>query len=262
MILVNSLQTYFKPAVDQNSCTIDQKLLDERTQKTARTALISLAAVFALVLITSPISHTWVFSLLLTAMPLTLVPMFVLPAIHSAIAERSANIKAVDEYLAVPPPSVAATMRIQSNIRAAELLVDKKGYVNRENVVKARPISYLVTNECNFPGRFQVFKYLIEHGAFITPQEVECAVCNSNSCFLEHLIKIGKVTKAKYIGNQFNYWTTIGSPKTGLLLKELGFDPNVTNNQHETPLMVALKSGEKERAAALVKCGARPLSAN
>lgn len=226
----------FPPAVKQDTYEVDQALLDARVQKIAQYAIAYLVTAFLVVVITARLQNSRLFTIAAYGMPLSILPMIFFPLIDSAIAETAADMAAVNEYLTVDKPPPAATRRIQSHLRAAELYVAKGGDVNKRNTLRTHLLSYLLNRECNFPDRFKVFKLLMDNGAHILAvtqvitTNFDLAVSNPDPAFLEYLVKQKKVKKEDVEADQFNHWLNIGHTKSALLLKELGLDINVQRN--------------------------------
>jgi hypothetical protein len=248
---------------------VDQALLDARVHKIAQYAIAYLVTAFIVVVITAQLQNSRLFTIAAYGMPFSILPMIFFPMIDSAVAEKTADIAAVNAYLTVDKPSAGATRRIQSHIRAAELYVAKGGDVNKRNAFKAHLLSHLLNRECDYPDRFKVFKLLIDKGADIlaTTQVVitnfDLAVSNPDPAFLEYLVKQKKVKKEDVEADQFNHWLNIGHPKSALLLKELGLDINIQKNG-KTALQT-LSEGSEERPmnkAAHIKALTTCLSSN
>jgi len=117
------------------------------------------------------------------------LPLIGLIPLGEWIAEKAANVKAVNEYLTQAFPSQSACSRIQDNFKATRLLINKKGDVN-----KLDEEGHSLLGSICFPS-LDVFKLLVSHGIDIKGvgrYEESCfqrAVENENPAYLEFILK-------------------------------------------------------------------------
>lgn len=245
------------PAVKEDYCDVDYSLLSSRIV-TVGIAIIATMGSSMLLAASFPIAA-------INAVPLSVLLFGILP-LDSWIAERAANVKAVNEYLNMSYPSKSATSRIQHNFKAAQLLVSKNGDVNKVNEEGDKLLAYVPD--------LNIFKLLIDHGVDVksldkygTPY-FQRAVEDENPAYLEYILRSSKAKSTDFDSKQqMHFWKNLGSVKAGYLLKSYGFDINIKDNEGYTPLLRIVenasgrfytrnKLGIGAHVSALLNCGA------
>jgi hypothetical protein len=243
------------PAVKQDSCNVDHDLLFSRIY-TIAIAIIGTAGILSAV-----------FPAAIIAIPLFPILSMGIVFLDMWIAERAANVKAVNEYLKMSYPSKSATFRIQHNFKAAQLLIDKMGDLNKINEEGLRLLEYAPD--------INVFELLTSHGANIKTLDkngisyFERAVANENPAYLDSILRNSLVKPEDFNPTeQIKFWTNLGSVKAAYLLKQFGFNVNVRDNEGYTPLLRVVKDhalipfrmvrklGIEAHVTTLLNCGA------
>jgi hypothetical protein len=245
------------PAVKEDSCEVDHELLSSRINAVGIAAIGAMVA--SMILVTA--FPTAIFA---THLSCLLVLGISLP-LDMWLAERAADIKAVNEYLNMSYPSKSATFRIQCNFKAAQLLVSKNGDVNKVNQEGNGLLA--------FCPNLRVFKLLINYGANIKSLDkhgipyFQRAVEDENPVYLEYILKSKKVKPDDFDPTQqVDFWTNLGSIQAGSLLKNYGFNVNVRDKKEYTPLLKIVKEasimlymrklGISAHISTLLNCGA------
>lgn len=232
------------PALEQNSCVVDQSLLKSRVAAIAKVAFAMLVLAIPMAAL-SPIGSL--------ALVVLSALSYALPLLDSWRAESAADVKAVNEYLQMERPSTAATKRIQNNPKLLSELVKRKGDVNKLDETGDSCIPSL--NELDFA----TFKYLIDTGKSCRTLFREI-VRLKNSTFLDYVLTQNKVKASDFTEvEQHNVWKGLGCKESGDLLRRYQFNINSRNSAGCTPLMVAADSGTEEsneRVKMLLACGA------
>ena len=233
---VSGCWSYFRwvplisPAVKEGFCEVDHSLIQSRIGKVGLAAIALLVAAFVIASACPAASFL---------IPLPTLLLFLIP-LDSWIAERAANVKAVNEYLDMNYPSRGATFRIQHNLGAARLLVSRNGNLNKLNEEGNHLLGYIPD--------LNVFKHLVDHGINLkgidrygTPffQQI---VEESNPAFLEYVLTQNKVAAADFTpAQQVGLWLHLGNLKAGPMLARHGFDVNVRGDRGFTPLLTLVK---------------------
>jgi hypothetical protein len=172
--LLNSIKPYvplLTPAVQANRCEVDRSLLASRVQGVA---IVILAAIAVSITITVTFS---------------LSPLFIWPCLglfgflfgffklDEWLSEQAVNEKAVQEYLKEGNPSSSATAWIQQDRRRIELLIQKKGDINKQNKEGRRLIDNLINplyyNSDKQTKSFECFKLLVDNDANLKDKDPE-----------------------------------------------------------------------------------------
>ncbi len=238
------------PALEQNSCVIDKSLLAYRVAAVAKIAFAMLVLAIPLAAI-SPLSSM--------ALVVLSALSHALPRLDSWRAESAADAKAVNEYLQMQHPTVAARWRVVANPKLISLLVKKKGDVNK-------------TDECGFPIAnsirdfdFDTFKCLVDGGMDMRSSLYDL-VGKKDPAFLEYVLTQNKVKASDFTESEQNaLWLQLRNQESGILLLRSGFNINSRSSQDYiqgyTPLMIAASSSHwhcesRERVKILLACGA------
>lgn len=217
------------PAVNENSCEVDHFLL------IARIATIFFTSISFLVVSLLLCPHG-MFCVICIISP----SLMGLPSIDWWLANKAANIKAVDEYVKKNAPSTSATYRIIKNLSAAKLLVSEGGDLNKLNEKGQRFFSstYALGSD------MKVFQYFVDQGIdLITKTDSKnktifrSIVERENPEYLRYVLSNNKV-KPNDINTdeQVELWINIGSSKTGKILHQYEFNVNVRDKEGFTPL--------------------------
>lgn len=257
----------FVPAVMPDRCEIDQELLNARVRLVAKIALSCFAAAFVMTTLAAQFSCSWLVKLSSYLMPLSILPMYIIPTIDSAYAAHVANIKAVNEYLSKSDPSPSCILYLQTHLAALTLLDKQKGDLNKKNL-----LAFVLRDECTLPGRWEIFKFLIDHGADlfkdaeVFSKNIDLAVANRDPSYLEYVLQQKKITPTDFSPqDQHHFWISFGNKKTAALLKEYGFDIEAIDEFGRTPAQrlhatletEADKEITSQRLAALLQYGAK-----
>jgi len=247
------------PAVKENSCEVDDHLLNSRITVVVKAALVVLVSTMLLAI---------AFPTAISTMPLSFLLFGGAPLLDWWIAERATNLKAVNEYLGKAPPSKSATFLIQHNLKAAQLLIRKKGDINKVNECRARLLE--------FCSNLDVFKLLIDHGAdikglgFCGFSYFHSVVKDENPAYLEYVLKKGKAAPCDFDATeQIQFWQMLGSIRAGHLLIKHGFNVNIKDEDGYTPLLRVVQAASdvfyvarlniQVLISTLLACGADPL---
>jgi|GEM_PF-1724031 len=233
------------PAVKKNTCEIDYDLITQRVHRIHRIAMAALVILLSIML--SPIVFPMAVKIipLVRLLAITVVPLgFLAPLLDPWIAGRAVGRKAVDEYLGEAPPSKSATLHIQRNLKAAELLIARNGDPNRINEDRGALLDHC--------SKLDVFKLLINNGADIKgvnkfgTSYFQKAVESRNPACLEYVLKQGKAAPSDFDATeQVQFWKNLGSIRAGHLLSEYGFDVNIKDKDEYTPLLRLVQAASK-----------------
>lgn len=195
---------------------------------------------------------------------------FILPfsIIETIRGKKEADRQAVYEYLKKPVPSVQATGRIQRSISAAEMLTQHGDLSSLEKL-----------NEWGSPlldawgVNSKVAALLIEKG--VNPLKgpfLDNFLGNSNEP--ETAARILELIREKFgeipVERQMKIWGRVRSKQIALVLKNQGFNPNIQDEEENTPLMILVNRNHPSKApffdikgvTALLAAGADPNIAN
>lgn len=235
------------PALLKNSCNVNDELLIKRV------IVVALPIIFG-----CAIASTFVGSY--AALGLLVIP--IVKYLDRRSTERVADQIAVNEYLDLKnEPSRDAIFRIQHHLSAVQLLIAKKGDLNRKLALDHSLIRYVFS--------IKIFELLIRHGADIKGIFGDLVV-KKDSRYLEFVLKSGKIKFTDFTPDQqVAFWLGVDQ-SAGKLLKQYGFDVNIRNSKGFSPLlrlasnMVSRSTNKvqpnetKNSVITLLKCGADP----
>lgn len=209
------------PAVDSNDpCRINNGLL------ATRVAVLALPILVGYIMAPPVVAVIAAYRIALLLIP-------VVKWFDRYLAERSADQNAVNEYLNSPVPSKSSAFRIQHRLQAAQLLIDRKGDVNKrhangpliEDVFSIKIFELLINNGANIKA-LNRFKEPIFHEIVSTEP------------YLKIALQSGKIQPSDFTSDeQVGIWLKVQSLGAGQLLKQHGFDVNSRNSKGETPLL-------------------------
>ena len=247
------------PAIKKNSCEIDRDLLTYRAQIITYVAIalvfpvLPLVPYYPIVIIVVPLSS-------IMGMVTTLI-------LDSWLTEKAADVKAAEEYIKLCYPSYHATYRIQNRANAAKCLALLQGNFNKRNE----------NGECILSSlyNFETFKTALNHGAQLTQRNARGekilfqVTAHKDYRYLKYALENHFIQVEDLSSNdQAEIWRTIENREAAFLLKKHGFDPNTTNSQGYTALMMIVKNASRtgtsgygnfthvQRVSALLNCGA------
>jgi len=242
------------PAVKENSCEIDNSLLELR---------IAVVVAAALAVLVPAMLLTIAFPMAISVVPLSFLLLGAMP-LDTWIAERAANLKAVDEYLNNRFPSGSAAFRLRNNFKAVQLLIHRKGDVNKVDERGERLLDYC--------SNLDIFKLLINNGANIKginkfgTSYFQKAIENRNPAYLEYVLKKDKAAPLDFNATeQIQFWQNLGNIGAGHLLIKHGFNVNIKDEYGYTPLLRVVEAASKlcdvarlDLIIMLLICGADP----
>lgn len=223
------------PAVQQDSCGLDEDLLWSRACKVH---LVAIALIVLSVVYLTP-------ALALCAIPFTLIPL-----LDQYIATKAVDVKAVNEF-SHGHPSPSATEWIRRSPNAVRLLIERDKNLNQS------------VNESDWGGKRLIqnldrpwsqneevlYKTLLRNGYKLTNDDLAKMVRNKNTTLLEFVLKNKIVTPAKDGEASMAMWMNVGTTKAAELLRDHGFDVNAKNFEGDTALVHVIKENERNKHA-------------
>jgi hypothetical protein len=220
----------WNPAVKNKGCTVDHDLIMGRVFAAATVAFASMFTAFAL---EKHFPEVVVVTIVVGAF--SIVPFLIFA--ENIRASSLARANSVNEYLKQNElPCSAASSYIGDSASAAQMLVNKKGDVNKINANGGSLLEYI--------RDFSVFKILIDAGFDINKRDrynrplLLQIVSRKDLRYLHYLVQNLKIQPSDYTADeQVSFWGNLNSKEAATLLKIAGFDINIRNKAGFTPLL-------------------------
>lgn len=198
----------------QDSCEVEYSLLRKRV------ATVAIPIILGCLIAVSAVGS-------LSLLGLTLIP--IIGRIDSVLTERAADHRAVDQYIGQPSISPSATLRIRTHLRAAQLLINKNGDLNRTN----EDGGFLIDIGINF----QVFKLLIDNGINLkclnqhdVPAMFTAIIAKSDPGCLEYVLNNRNIGERDFtLTQRQKFLGMLGSERSFELLDQHGFFSSISD---------------------------------
>lgn len=232
------------PAVQQDSCGLDEDLLWSRARKVG---LVAIALIVLSIVYLAPV-------LALCAVPFTLIPL-----LDRHIATKAVEAKAVNEFFKGRPSS-SATEWIRKNPPERWLVHGNRDAAYRKAINEIdRGGKTLIQNLHKPPTAIEVRlnEALLRNGYILADWELEKMVENENTELLEFVLYNKIVTPTKE--QALSMWMNVKTKKGAELLKKYGVDINARNADGDTALLKVIKKNEMDKHTSSSKFHVRTL---